>query len=148
MGAPRHWETGYVNGKRIATPEYRTWQNMKDRVLNPKNGQWKDYGGRGIGLDPRWHDFAEFLIDMGRRPSPTMTIERKDVNGNYTKGNCHWASRKEQNRNKRNNRLDDPAVAEIRRSYSAGEVTQKEIASRFGVTQTLISMIVRGVVWA
>jgi len=41
-----------------------------------------------------------------------MTLERIDNNGDYSKGNCKWASTKEQNRNKSNNKLNENKVKE------------------------------------
>ena len=60
------------------------------------------YGGRGITVDPRWNEFKQFMLDMGRKPDPKFTIERENVNGNYEPKNCKWISRKDQGRNKRN----------------------------------------------
>jgi hypothetical protein len=88
------------------TSEYHTWQDMIYRCENPRATQYKDWGGRGIKVSPDWrHDFARFLADMGPRPSPKHTIERLDNDGNYEKGNCCWATRAVQGRNKRNLRM-------------------------------------------
>jgi hypothetical protein len=88
---------------RKSSPTYQSWANMKDRSLNPKNPQWKDYGGRGITIAKRWMAFEEFLKDMGEMP-PGYSLERKDVNGNYQPSNCIWIPRSEQNKNKRNSK--------------------------------------------
>ena len=51
---------------------------------------------------PRWkNDFSLFLADMGLKPSPTHSLDRIDVNGNYEPTNCRWATTQEQNANKR-----------------------------------------------
>jgi hypothetical protein len=79
---------------------------MKSRCENPNNQDFALYGGRGISVCDRWrHSFEAFLADMGKRPFPRATIERKDTNGNYEPLNCVWAAQKTQTRNKRANRL-------------------------------------------
>jgi hypothetical protein len=82
--------------------EYQSWTNMRARCLDPKNAKYPIYGARGITIDHRWSEFKNFMLDMGRKPDPKFTIEREDVNGNYEPKNCHWISRKDQGRNKRN----------------------------------------------
>jgi hypothetical protein len=82
-------------------PEYKSWEHMRHRCERADHKQYPDYGGRGIRVCYRWHDFAAFLSDMGPRPSPKHTLERIDVNGHYEPGNVRWATQKEQQRNKR-----------------------------------------------
>lgn len=82
--------------------EYQSWTSMRERCTDPKHKNFKHYGGRGITIDPRWNEFKNFMLDMGRKPDPKFTIEREDVNGNYEPKNCRWISRKDQSRNKRN----------------------------------------------
>lgn len=79
---------------------YRSWQMMKNRCGNPKAEDYPYYGGRGITFDPRWADFAAFLADMGEPPAG-LTLDRKDGDKNYNKGNCRWANRKTQSRNRK-----------------------------------------------
>lgn len=108
-----------------ASPEYKVWKLMKDRCLNAKNRQYKDYGGRGITVFGPWRDsFESFLADVGPRPSARFTIERIDNNKNYEPGNVRWATRLEQNRNKRN----------TRKVFFKGEqVPLMTLAERFGL---------------
>lgn len=98
----RHGHGGHGN-RRSST--YSSWVGMKSRCLNPKDKNFRYYGGRGITICERWMTFENFLADMGEKPT-RLTIDRKNNDGNYEPGNCRWATVKQQNRNKRgNNRL-------------------------------------------
>lgn len=87
------------------TKEYKAWQGMIGRCEKPsKYHNYHLYGGRGIIVCDRWHDFKEFYADMGNCPI-NMSLDRIDNNGNYEPSNCRWASAKEQSNNKRTNTL-------------------------------------------
>jgi hypothetical protein len=84
------------------SPEYVCWMGIVQRCANPRNKAYARYGGRGIAVCERWRNsFAAFLADMGTRPSPTHSIDRKDNDGNYEPGNCRWATPREQRLNQR-----------------------------------------------
>jgi hypothetical protein len=85
--------------------EYAIWSQMKYRCSTPTADGWDDYGGRGVKVCDRWNEFVNFITDMGSRPSDKHSLERRDNNGDYEPDNCYWATRKQQARNKRNNRL-------------------------------------------
>lgn len=82
------------------TPTYRTWASMIQRCNNANNRASAHYGSRGITVCDRWLVFENFLADMGERPGPGMSIERKDVNGGYEPSNCMWANASQQAKNK------------------------------------------------
>lgn len=91
--------------KKCGTPEYISWAGMLSRCRNPKNSYYQNYGGRGVAVCERWADFANFLEDMGEKPSASHSLDRIDADGNYDPENCRWATPQEQARNRRSNHL-------------------------------------------
>jgi hypothetical protein len=85
---------------RYASPTYQSWKAMMARCYNSHNASWKYYGGRGIVVCDRWHDFRNFLADMGERPTGT-TLDRINLHGHYEPTNCRWATPQEQRANQR-----------------------------------------------
>lgn len=86
--------------------EYRTWNSMKQRCYNPKTPGYHLYGERGIKVCKRWlMGFEYFMKDMGAKPSPEHSLDRKNNNKGYSRQNCRWATREEQGRNRYNNIL-------------------------------------------
>ncbi len=85
---------------------YRIWRGIKCRCLNPKDYQFKNYGGRGITICKRWiNSFENFWEDMIIGYRDDLEVDRKNINGNYTPENCRWATRKQQTNNSRQNHL-------------------------------------------
>jgi hypothetical protein len=91
---------GHTRFDGFTTPTYRSWHSARQRCENEKSRAFPDYGGRGIRFCERWHDFRNFLADMGEKPAG-MSLDRIDVNGNYEPGNCRWADQSTQAANKR-----------------------------------------------
>lgn len=87
-GSPVYKDT--INSTPGRLRSYRSWEKMKDRCFNPKNKNYKHYGGRGITIIERWlESFDNFFDDMGERPEG-LSIGRKNNDGNYEPGNCRW----------------------------------------------------------
>lgn len=83
---------------------FKRWQAMMARCYNPKHLNFHRYGGRGIVVCDQWHDHKVFVSDMGICP-PGMTLDRIDNSQGYQPGNCRWATMKQQQNNRSNNRF-------------------------------------------
>jgi len=107
---------------------------MQERCTNPDHIHFASYGGRGITIDPTWNTFAGFLADMGPRPSG-LTLDRRDNDGPYSRENCRWTTRKEQQRNRRDTR---------RHEFQGQMLTLAEIAEATGINhRTLMDRVNR-----
>lgn len=90
---------GHCSGGKT-TPEYRSWQAMRERCLYESHKHYSRYGGRGISVCDSWREsFSAFLSDMGKKPTPKHTLERINNDGNYEPSNCRWATYAEQRAN-------------------------------------------------
>ncbi len=133
---------------KMETPEYITWQDMKARCYNKNHNYYKYYGGRGITVCERWRNsFLTFLEDMGKRPFPEAQIDRLNNDGNYEPGNCRWTTGIENCRHQSSTKLTIIKAAEIKEQYMIENITQKELGSLYGVTQSLISFIINNKRW-
>ena len=82
------------------TLSYNSWKKMMQRCYNETDKNYKDYGGRGIAVIPRWHNVVNFVEDMGDREKG-MSLERIDVNNHYGPANCCWIEMRKQAQNRR-----------------------------------------------
>lgn len=106
---------------------YTIWKNMRQRCYNPNSSSYRNYGARGIAICDEWNDyevFKEWAINNGY--SKELSIDRKDVDGNYCPNNCRWANDETQANNKRINKkyLIDGlylTIPQIARKYKINE---------------------------
>lgn len=128
-------------------PEYKAWCDMLGRCNNQRHHAYAHYGQRGIRVCARWAtSFAAFYADMGDRP-PGMTLDRVDNDKDYGPGNCRWATRREQTRNRRTTLFEQHEPAQIRWLHSLG-YRVGDIARFFGVSHNAIMSIVHRGAWA
>ena len=119
----RNWKHGHSHRTRVSK-EYKAWRGAKARCLNSKDPSYYSYGGRGIIICRAWQvSFKQFLSDMGECPKG-YTLERLNVNGNYTPENCIWAPWSTQATNKRST---------IRLTLQGESLSLSGLAKRFGV---------------
>jgi hypothetical protein len=132
------------------TPEWRTWQDMKRRCHSEGCRDFSHYGARGITVCDRWRfgngersGFQCFYADLGPRPTPLHTIDRKDNSKGYFQSNCRWATRAEQARNREPVKLNPDKVRAIIASTEAHAV----LAERYGVALKYIWRVRSGGTW-
>lgn len=128
---------GHNSWKQPPSSTYNSWRGAKERCHNENHIGYKNYGGRGIRMCSRWQEsFAAFLEDMGSKPSPDLTLERVDHNGNYEPANCVWASQETQANNKSNN---------VKLTYRGETLTVPQWSRRTGIpAPTLYGRLKRG----
>ena len=144
-------------GKRFSThggtkiPGYTSWNKMLYRCYKPTSKDFADYGGRGITVCEEWRtSFMQFLADMGPRPTPQHTVDRKDNEGPYSKENCYWATRLEQMNNTRKNHFlsfdgKSQTIAQWARELgiSSGVIDARLRRSHWSVERTLTTPVHR-----
>ena len=93
----------FIDGKPTAT--YESWRSMMTRCYNKNSNRFYLYGAVGIKVCDRWHDFKNFLDDMGIRPSSSHTLDRVDGDKGYSPDNVRWANKSEQAINRKTTRF-------------------------------------------
>jgi hypothetical protein len=89
------------SSRNFISSEYRAWAQMMARCYRKTSKDYKNWGGRGITVCDRWRDACAFLSDMGPKPTAAHSLDRIDNDGNYEPKNCRWATRSQQNKNRR-----------------------------------------------
>lgn len=136
----------YLQHRFSKTSTYYSWAVMKNRCLNINAADFKHYGGRGITLCKDWHDFRNFLKDMGEKPHRCLTLERVNNSKGYSKKNCIWASRYSQGQNRRTNKVTFFMAEKIREDFLAGD-WQKDLSDEYGLHMQTIALITSNKIW-
>jgi len=124
---------------------YTIFNNMNSRCNNKNNLAYKNYGGRGIKC--LWKSCDDFEKDMHesylehvkQHGEKQTTLDRIDVNKNYSKENCRWATYKEQANNKRNN---------INIVYKEEDMTLMEYSEKIGINYSTLNSRINKLKWS
>lgn len=118
----KHGETG--------TRLFKIWGSMHERCEREKHVHYKDYGGRGISVCDEWSEYLPFATwARSNGYSDKLSIDRIDTNGNYEPNNCRWVTVKEQQNNKRSNRIV---------IYQGTKYTVTQLAEKIGMNKTTL----------
>lgn len=117
-------------------PIVSSYNTMIQRCYNKNNPQYADYGGRGIEVCDEWlpkqeaiaNGFWKFVDDMGDKPENT-TLDRIDNSADYSPKNCRWATRAQQQRNRRNN---------IVITFNGKTMVAEDWAKEIGISRSVI----------
>lgn len=124
---------------------YAAWVEMRRRCRHPDESRGNGCYN-GITFCDRWNSFDAFLKDMGT-PKSDESLDRIEYKGDYTPENCRWANATVQSRNRGYVKLSMEKAEQIRNMYAAGNISQQKIADLFGVSQLLVSRVIRKLQW-
>jgi len=125
---------------------YQAWLSLRKRCRSAKG-----YADLDISWDVRWNRYENFLADMGEAPEG-KSLDREDGNFGYSKGNCRWATPKEQSRNRSCNQLNEETAALVKKRLKEISGTPfakaKKIATEFSVSWSCVQGLIEGKSWA
>lgn len=127
------------------SPTYVSWQSMLARCRYSNRNNSARYIERGISVCIAWKSFDNFLKDMGERPDG-KTLDRIDNDKGYCKDNCRWATKTEQARNTRRNKLTFEDAVCICIAMMNGQKAI-DVARKYGCSESLPREIMRGRCW-
>lgn len=138
-----------VSGSQLSkSSEYRIWVGVRGRCARLTHPSYYGYGKLGIRVCERWlASFANFLEDMGKRPSPQHSLDRIDPTGNYSPENCRWADRKTQARNKRDTQylvlhgVSKPVAEWAERAGLKSETVRKRLRQGWAPENVLMPLV-------
>ena len=118
-----------IHPKNKRPPLYVCWVNMRVRCTKQNHPAYKWYGARGITVCERWQSFELFSADMLPSYSEGLWLDRLDNDKGYSPENCCWVTSKQNNRNRRSNRLIDTPD---------GMMSLAEAAEKYGIQRDVI----------
>lgn len=131
----------YYSTRAPRSPELNSWNGMRRRCYVLTNPKYKDYGGRGITVCDRWlgpEGFANFLADMGLKPSNKHSIDRTNNDGNYEPSNCRWATAKEQVDNRRVKKIENFSNDELLREIVKRNIPKETLWHKLTMVPLLV----------
>jgi len=113
----------------------RAWKAMHQRCYNSNCHKYSDYGARGIKVCERWHEYDNFLLDMGKRPVGDYSLDRKDNDGDYSPENCRWTDPYTQAHNRRDRKDSNSGIQGV--SFDKVKNKWQARIARYGVRISL-----------
>jgi len=123
----------------FGTPFYFVWNAMKQRCNNPNTEKYPRYGGRGITYCAKWENYIGFKEDMAESWLPGLSLDRLDVNGDYTKENCRWIT---VNKNSRRDKLKAVSKYTLQGEFIISYNSAKQAEGMEGnITRSMIGIL-------
>lgn len=153
---PRHGQSKH--------PHFRRWGSIVQRCYNPNSPHWRDYGGRGIRVDWRWHplnssgvknflawvdyEVTGFWLRHPSRQGERIEVARKDVNKDFSAKNCTIAFEGSSAQNRRGTLLNVEMVVAMRRyKRQRPDLSMHQMVLLFELDQMAIYRALRGLTW-